>query len=237
MTNFATHFWCYGLKKKRNKKWKAIIVNTLYNPINMCIVDVTILVSSHLFKSRQLIKRSGTHMMKPTCSCFTWSQHPWPYKPGWHHKILPSKPNQELITQVPVIMRYNFSWVQPIFSVVIRRKHATNLLSPSIQHYCNITQVSWCLKLLDTQLFVQLLVQTNNKEIIKAPYYWSFLGQLPMTGGFSSQKAGRVIVPWFHHLLLIRKISQASLHNPSSQTGLCWFSAMLSLPQCHHHGR
>ena len=105
---FCDPFLVLWLKKKRNKKWKAIIVNTLYNPINMCIVDVTILVSSHLFKSRQRIKRSGTHMMKPTCSCFTWSQHPWPYKPGWHHKILPSKPNQELITQVPVIMRYNF---------------------------------------------------------------------------------------------------------------------------------
>ena len=56
-----------------------------------------------------------------------------------------------------------------------QKKYATNLLSPSIQRYCSITKVSWYVKLPVTQLFIQLFVQANNKEIIKAPYYWSVL--------------------------------------------------------------
>ena len=47
--------------------------------------------------------------------------------------------------------------------------------TPVIEHYSDITWVSWLLKSPETQLFIHQLVQTYNKENIKSLHYLSFV--------------------------------------------------------------
>ena len=56
-------------------------------------------------------------------------------------------------------------------------------LPKDISQYGNVTWASWCLKLSATRLYYQKPLWTNNKEQIKAPYHWPFMGN----SGFPSQ--------------------------------------------------
>ena len=79
--------------------------------------------------------------------------------------------------------------------------------------YNDITWVSWHLKSPAIWLFVQQSVQTNNKDNIKLPFYWSFacgihwslVDENPqITGGFVPQRASNVeIIPMSlrHHAM------------------------------------
>ena len=74
-----------------------------------------------------------------------------------------------------------------------------------VQHYSDITWASWHLKSTETRLFVQQLVQTHNKENIKALHYRLFGRGIPALrresiSGFSSQRAMWKIFP-YHNVI------------------------------------
>ena len=92
-------------------------------------------------------------------------------------------------------------------------------------HYIGVTSASWLLKSPAPQLFVQELVQTNNKENIKVPHNWPLVGGIhlsPVDCGFPSQRVNngdKVSMPWHHHDM---NISSASpIKHPAASLTLC----------------
>ena len=61
-----------------------------------------------------------------------------------------------------------------------------NILKTTNCQYSEITLVSWRLQPWETWLFVQQIIQTNNKANTKAPHHW-ILWEPPITVDFSSQ--------------------------------------------------
>ena len=64
--------------------------------------------------------------------------------------------------------------------------HWDNILKMTSSQYIEMPLASWRLQPWATRLFVQQIIQTNNKASTKAPLHW-VLWEPPITGGFSSQ--------------------------------------------------
>ena len=61
-----------------------------------------------------------------------------------------------------------------------------NILKMTSSQYSGMTLTSWRLQPRATRLFVQQIIQTNNKANTKAQHHWVFW-EPPSAGGFSSQ--------------------------------------------------
>ena len=64
---------------------------------------------------------------------------------------------------------YQLQTVVPVSATVL----FWNLPIYVAMHYSHVTWISW--KSLETQLSIPQLVQTNNKENMRAPHYWPFV--------------------------------------------------------------
>ena len=76
------------------------------------------------------------------------------------------------------------------------------LMEDWLCHYIEVSWVSWCVKSLATQLFVQQPVCANNNENTDTLYSVSLWEKLPVTDGFPSPRANSmesISMLWCHH--------------------------------------
>ena len=94
-----------------------------------------------------------------------------------HWRIYLALGGEELSLLIRHLASHAFLWCQQCQVIFLQ----IGLISMKLhhyswqEHYSDVTWVSWCLIPLPNQLFVQQLVQVNNKENIKASYYCLFV--------------------------------------------------------------